>query len=80
MDLASIWNLDPVQAVELREEGVRVLFDVVVVVFEDLAEELRFAVVHGLDDVFVVAGEVEEAAALAGRAELGDDVFGCLWT
>lgn len=30
-----------------------------------------------LDDIFVVAGEVEEAPAFAGRSKLRQDVFAC---
>jgi hypothetical protein len=58
------------ESVELREQGVWVVLDVVVVVLEDVAEEFVFALVDGLDDVFVVAGEVEEAFALSGRTQL----------
>jgi hypothetical protein len=32
-------------------------------------------VVYCFDDVLVVSGEIEKATALAGRAELGKDVF-----
>jgi hypothetical protein len=77
MDLASIGYLHAVQAVKLGEKCVRVFLDVVVVVLQDLPEELVFGVVYGLDDVFVVSREIEEAAALAGRAKLGKDVFAC---
>jgi hypothetical protein len=77
MDLASIGYLHAMQAVKLREECVRVLLNVVVVVLQDLPEELVFGVVYGFDDVFVVSREIEEAAALAGRAKLGKDVFAC---
>lgn len=34
-----------------------------------------FGVVYGLDDILVVAREVEEAAALTRRAQLGENVF-----
>jgi hypothetical protein len=70
MDLASIGYLDAVQAVKLGKKRVRVLLNVVVVVLQDLSEELVFGMMDGLDNVLVVAGEIEEAAALAGRAEL----------
>jgi hypothetical protein len=40
----------------------------VVVVLEDFAEELMFSVVDGFDDILVIAGEIEEAAALSRRA------------
>jgi hypothetical protein len=70
MDLASIGYLDAVQAVKLGKKRVRVLLNVVVVVLQDLSEELVLGMMDGLDNVLVVAGEIEEAAALAGRAEL----------
>jgi hypothetical protein len=75
MDLASIGYLDAMQAVKLGKKRVRVLLNVVIVVLQYLPEELVLGVVDGLDDVLVVAGEIEEAATLAGRAELGEDVF-----
>lgn len=75
MDFASIGYLYAMQAVKLGKKSVWVLLHVVVVVLENLAEELMFGVVDGFDDVLVVAGEIEEAATLAGRAELGKDVF-----
>ena len=68
MDLASIGYLYAVQAVELGKESVWIFLHMVVVVLEDLAKKLVFGVVDSLDDVLVVAGEVEKAAALAGRA------------
>lgn len=34
-----------------------------------------FGMVYGLDDVFVVAREVKEAAALTRRAQFGKDVL-----
>lgn len=36
-----------------------------------------FGVMNGFDDVLVITGEVEEAAALSGRSQLGEDVFAC---
>ena len=75
MDLASVGYLYAMQAVKLGKESVRVLLDVCVVVLEYLPKEFMLGVVDGFDDVLVVAGEIEEAATLAGRAELGKDVF-----
>ena len=75
MDLASIGYLNAVQAVKLGKKGIRVFLYVVVVVLEYLAKELVFGMVNSLDDVLVVSGEIEEAAALSGRAELGKDVL-----
>jgi hypothetical protein len=66
MDLTPIGYLYAMQTVELGEERVGVLLYVVVVVLQYLPEELVFGVVDGLDDVFVVSGEIEEAATLPG--------------
>jgi hypothetical protein len=57
------------QAVELRQEGVRILHDVLVIVLKDFAEEFVFGMVYGFDDVLVISREVEEAATFAGRSE-----------
>ena len=70
VDLPAVGYLDPVQAVELGDERVWIVADVRVVVAEDFAEEFVFSVMNSLDDVFVVAREVEEAPALPGRAQL----------
>jgi hypothetical protein len=66
MDLTPIGYLYAMQTVKLGEERVGVLLYVVVVVFQYLPEELVFGVVDGLDNVFVVSGEIEEAATLSG--------------
>lgn len=47
----------------------------VVIIFEDFSQEFVLAVMDGLDDVFVIAGEIEKGATLAGRTKLGEDVF-----
>ena len=49
----------------------------VVVVFENLAQEFVLGVVDGFNDVFVVSGEIEEAATLSRRAKFGQDVLPC---
>jgi hypothetical protein len=48
---------------------------VVVVVPQNLSEKLVLGVVNGLDDVFVISREIEEAPALARGAKLGKDVL-----
>ncbi len=58
------------ETIEPRQESVRVLLDMIVVLFQDAKEELMLAVAYGLDDETIVAGEVEEGARLAGRAQL----------
>lgn len=47
----------------------------VVVVLQDPTQKLVFGVVDGLDDIFIISREIEEAAAFTGRSELGKDVF-----
>lgn len=76
VDLAAARELDTVKAVEAREEGVRVLFDVLVIFLEDAPQELVLRVSDRLDDEAVVAREVEKGARLARRAQLGEDVLG----
>lgn len=70
VNLLPVRKLDAMQAVKARDECVRVLLDVLVVILEDRPEELVLAVSDRLDDEAVVAREVEEGTALAGRAEL----------
>lgn len=75
MDLAAVGYLDAVQAVKLGEERVGVIFYVVVVVSKNSSQEFVLGVMNGLDDVSVVARVIEEAAALSGGGEFGQDVF-----
>jgi hypothetical protein len=56
------------KAIKLRKKSVGVFLYMVVVLLQDLPKELMFGMVDGLDDVLVVSGEIEETAALAGRA------------
>jgi hypothetical protein len=76
MNLAASWELDSVETVESGKERVGVVLDVVVIVFEDRPQKLVLGVADGLDDVLVVAREVEEGARFSGRAELREDIFG----
>jgi hypothetical protein len=48
---------------------------VVPVVLEDLTQEFVLGVVNSFDDVLVITGEIEKAAALAWGAELGKNVL-----
>lgn len=75
VNLFPVRHLDPVQPVKLREQRVWVINDMLIVVLEDLAQKLVLGVVDRLDDVLVVAGEVEEAAALSGRPQLREYVL-----
>ena len=54
VDLLTIGHFDSVQPVELREQRVGVLFDMSVVVLQDLAQEFVLGVVNCLNDVLVV--------------------------
>lgn len=49
----------------------RVVHDMLVVLLQHAPEEHVFGMVNRLDDKPVVPREVEETAALPGRAELG---------
>lgn len=71
VNLLAIRHLDAVEAVKLREERIWVLFDVIIVILENLSQKLVFGVMNRLDNVLVVSGKIEEAAALAGRPKLG---------
>lgn len=76
MDFFAARELDAMETVEATDEGMWVIHDVLVVLFEDLAEELVLGVGDGLDDEAVVSGKVEEGARLAGRSQLAEDVLG----
>ena len=60
MDFSAVRDLDTVQSIELREEGIGVVHDVGIIILEDFAKQLMFGVVNSLDDIFVVARKVEE--------------------
>ena len=75
VNLPAVRHFDSMEAVKLGDEGIRVAFDVLVVVAQDPAEELVFGVVDGLDDVLVVSGKVKEAPTLPGGPQFGQDVF-----
>lgn len=47
----------------------------VVIVLQDLSKKFVLGVMDGFDDVFIIAGEIEEAATFARRTELGKYVF-----
>jgi hypothetical protein len=68
VDLAAAWELYSVKAVESRKQRVRVVFHVVVVVFENREQELVFRVVDGFNDEAIVSGKVKEGAGFAGRS------------
>src|SRR4051812_42504562 len=46
-----------------------------IILREDLPKKLVFGMVNGLDDILVVAREVEEAPTFARGAEFGQNVF-----
>jgi hypothetical protein len=76
VDLAPPRQLDAVEAIETGQQGVRVGFDMFMIVLEDGSKELVLRVRNGFDDKPIVAREVEERAGLSGGAEFGQDVFG----
>lgn len=60
MDLPSSGKLDSVQTIEPGEKGMRVIFDVCIIVLQDRSEEFMFGMGDGLDDESVISREVEE--------------------
>ena len=63
------------KAVETRQQRVRVLAYVFMVVLQDLANEFVFAVVYCFDDEPVVAGKIEEGARLPRGSKFREDVL-----
>ena len=74
IDLPPPGQLHAVQSIEVRQQCVRVVLHVHVVVFQDGEEEFVPRVLDGFDDEAVIAGEVE-GARFAWGAEFGEDVF-----
>jgi hypothetical protein len=75
MDLPTTGKLHSVEPVKSADEGMRVVLDVRIILFEDLEQEFMFRVPDGLDNESVVAGEVEERARFAWGSEFGKDVL-----
>jgi hypothetical protein len=75
MDLAPARQLDAMEAVETREERVRVALDVGVIGREERAQEAVLGVTDRLDDELEISRVVEEGARLARRAELRKDIL-----
>ena len=75
MDLPPICHFDPVKTIELRNQRVWVFLHMLVVFGENLPQDLMFGVVDGLDDILIVSRKVEEAPALARRAQLREDIL-----
>mmetsp|Transcript_20865 Transcript_20865/g.73625 ORF Transcript_20865/g.73625 Transcript_20865/m.73625 type:complete len:207 (-) Transcript_20865:904-1524(-) len=67
-------NLDAVHAVEARDEGVRLLHHVLVVVRHDAAQELRLGLGLRLDHVPAIVRVEEELSALGVADELDEVV------
>lgn len=76
VDLVTAGKFYSMKTIKSREKGVRVVFDMVVIVFEDGEQEFVLRVADGFNDETVVSGKVEEGAGFARGAELGQDVFG----
>lgn len=65
VNLLAVGHLDTVKPVELRKECIRVVDNVLVVFLENLSKKLVLGMVDCFDDILIIAGEVEEAAALS---------------
>lgn len=70
VDFSAMRELDTMKAIKPGKKRVGIVLHVLVVLFEDRAEELVLRVMDGLDDEAVVSGEVEEGAGFTGRAKL----------
>ena len=68
-NVAAQGRLVLVHAVELGQQGVLVLHHVHVVAREQLAEKVRLAALHRLQDVLVVGRQPEERSARSGIAQ-----------
>ena len=75
MDLPSVGNLYPMQPVKLREKGIGVVLDMIVIISKNPAQELMLCVMYGLDDILVIPREIEKTSTLSRRAKLGEDVL-----
>jgi len=75
MNLSPVRNLNSVETIELTEKCVGIFLNVGIIVSENFAKKFVFGVMNGLDDVFVVAREIEETARFARGTEFGQDVF-----
>lgn len=62
------------QSEEFGDEGIGVLLEVIIVIFEDGTEEFILAVADGLQHVLAVCRVVEERSALALAGERGHGV------
>ena len=71
VNLLPVGYLKTMESVELGEKCVGIVDDVLIVVLEDLSKELVLGVVDGFDDIFVISGEIEEAATFSRRSKLG---------
>jgi hypothetical protein len=63
------------KSVKLGEKSIRVIYDVIIIVFQDLAKKLVLAVMNGFDNVLVIPREVEEATTLPWGPKLGKNVL-----
>lgn len=75
VNLFSIWHLDSVEAVELRQERMGIVCDMFKVIFQDLPQKLMLCVVDSLDDILIVSGKIKKATTLAWRAQLRQNIL-----
>lgn len=75
VNLSTVWYLYSMETIELRDECVWITFDMRMVITEDFAQQFMLGMVDGLDYIFIVSGEIEEAAAFARRSKFGENVL-----
>ena len=65
VDFPAIRNFHPVQAIELRYQGIGVGLNMRIVLSKNFPQKLVLSVMDCLDDVLIVPREVEEASTFA---------------
>ena len=75
MNFAAVRDFDPMETVKLREQGVWVVLDMIIIMAEDFPKHLVLRVVNRFDDVFIISGEIEKASTLSWRPKFGENVF-----
>ena len=75
MNLAAARQLDSMQAIESRQEGMWVIYDVLVIVAQYTPQKLVFRVRNRLYDEPIVAVKVEKRPRLAGRPQFREDIL-----
>lgn len=68
MNLPPSWQLDPMQAIEPGQQGMRIFLDELMVLLEDRAQKFVLRMPNRFDDETIVAREVEEGAGFPRRS------------